>query len=508
MTHLIPGQTARIAKQCLRTLEDTSGTVRPPARRAQQPPNGSENSRLRGLAQSLGPWVEAQGRLVIRGSRFVRWSDEGDRHSIEQDAGPEAPESPGSNIENSIVLLRPVMEFWVPTYPTEHREKVFDVIDFHIHYLAARLTHWGPGANPFIRCRAQTVCGDAALFDSVAAFTHGVRITTLEDKLTPSATVLWHKARALRALQAKISTETEDKVATWTANETILATFYLMEGAARFGYEPEFKAHCLGLLRMMQLRSQVASGCLKDLYVMQAVGLVEGTEMASGLKHDIAQASHQPSSNKQADGASVTATTALRYPRPTIQLGRSLQSAIDALPEGFRDLAMSGNLSVDLILLLGEQSQRRDSTTQSAERQTKGSLLANRSQNAVERLACLGTVAFLTRRTAQMQMLPEVAYIDRLAMLGSQMPSFSEGGALCHRELRVWATLVGTEIAITAGATLKQRARQLLLVLVRQERWIGGWTDVERIVKRYLWDEKSLAAWKRHWENHQDPNQV
>lgn len=245
---------------------------------------------------------------------------------------------------------------------------------------------------------------------------------------------------------------------------------------------------------------------------MQAVGLVEGTEMASGLKHDIAQGSHEPSSNTQADGTSVTATTALRYPQLDIQLDRSLQSAIDTLPEGFRDLAISGNLSVDFVFLLGEQSQQYDSSTQFAERQTKGikgaRLLGNRSQNAVERLACLGTVAFLTRRTAQMQMFPEVAYINRLAMLGSQMPSFGDGGTLCYRELRVWATLVGTEIAITAGATLKQRARQLMMDLVLQERWIGGWIDVERIVKRYLWDEKSLAAWKRHWANYQDPNQV
>ncbi|KAK0759411.1 hypothetical protein N5P37_007599 [Trichoderma harzianum] len=480
-----------------------------PARRAQQTPNGSEN---RLLPQSLVPSVEAQGRLVIRGSQFLHSSNEDDRHSIEHNAGPEAPESPGSNIGNSIILLRPVIECFVPAYPTEHREKVFDVLDFHIHYLAARLTHWGPGANPFVRCWVQMVCGDMALFDSVAAFTHGVRITTLEDKITPSTTMLWHKARALKALQAKISPQAEDKVATWTANETILATFYLMEGAARFGYESEFKAHCLGLLRMMQLRGQVASGCLKDLYVMQAVGLVEGTEMASSLKHDITQESLQLSSNKQADGTSVTATMALRYPQPVIQLDRSLKSAIDTLPEGFRDLAISGNLSADFIFLLGEQSQQYDDITQSAERQTKGikgaRLLANRSQSAVEQLACLGTVAFLTRRTAQMQMFPEVARINRLAMLASQMPSFSKGGTLCYRELRVWATLVGTEISITAGATLKQRARQLMMDLVLQERWIGGWIDVERIVKRYLWDEKSLAAWKRHWANYQDLNQV
>lgn len=102
-----------------------------PARRAQQTTNGSEN---RLLPQSLVPSVEAQGRLVIRGSQFLRSSNEGDRHSIEHNAGPEAPGSPGSNIGNSIILLRPVIECFVPAYPTEHREKVFDVLDFRTFY--------------------------------------------------------------------------------------------------------------------------------------------------------------------------------------------------------------------------------------------------------------------------------------------------------------------------------------------------------------------------------------
>lgn len=102
-----------------------------PARRAQQPPNGSENRRI---PQSQVPSVEAQGRLVIRGSQFPRSSDEGDRRSIEHNAGPEAPESPVSNTENGIILLRPVIECFVPAYPTEHREKVFNVLDFRKFY--------------------------------------------------------------------------------------------------------------------------------------------------------------------------------------------------------------------------------------------------------------------------------------------------------------------------------------------------------------------------------------
>ncbi|KAK9259453.1 hypothetical protein V1519DRAFT_432476 [Lipomyces tetrasporus] len=320
-----------------------------------------------------------------------------------------------------------------------------------------------------------------ALFDSVATFTHGVRITTLEDKVTPSATMLWHKARALKGLQAKVSTEAEDKAAIWTASETILATFYLMEGAARFGGE-------------------VASACLKDLYVMQAVGLVEGTEMASELRHGIIQDGHQSSNNEPAAVTSITTRSELRYLRPGLQLEEPLRAMIDTLPVGFRDLVALGNLSIEFILLLEEQLQQYNSITEAAERQTKGS----RELNAVEHLASLGIVAFLTRHTAQMQMFPKISFLDKLTMLGRQMASSGQAGTSCYSELRVWATLVGTEIATTAGATLRQRAHDAMTKLLLQERWIDGWNDVERIARGYLWDEKTLTAWNRYWMSCQD----
>ncbi|KAJ8104209.1 hypothetical protein POJ06DRAFT_279701 [Lipomyces tetrasporus] len=435
--------------------------------------NRSAPAKRRPPPQLLGPSAGADGQQVVRESR--RWAD--------------SPESARSRPGNVTLLLRPVVECFVPAYPTEHRQNVSHVLDFHIHYLAARLTHWGTGPTPFMRCWVQMVCGDMALFDSVATFTHGVRITTLEDKVTPSATMLWHKARALKGLQAKVSTEAEDKAAIWTASETILATFYLMEGAARFGYESEFKAHCL-----------VASACLKDLYVMQAVGLVEGTEMASELRHGIIQDGHQSSNNEPAAVTSITTRSELRYLRPGLQLEEPLRAMIDTLPVGFRDLVALGNLSIEFILLLEEQLQH-GTTNQGVKR---ARVLANQSQNAVEHLASLGIVAFLTRHTAQMQMFPKISFLDKLTMLGRQMASSGQAGTSCYSELRVWATLVGTEIATTAGATLRQRAHDAMTKLLLQERWIDGWNDVERIARGYLWDEKTLTAWNRYWMSCQD----
>jgi hypothetical protein len=311
----------------------------------------------------------------------------------------------------------------------------------------------------------------------------------------------------------KISSETEDKETTWRASETILATFYLMEGAARFGFESEFKSHCLGLLRMMQLRGEVMSGCLKDLFVMQAVGLVEGTEMASELKHGVDSHSSSPSRESQAvTTASATSTKAkLRYPRQGLHHEDSLWAMTNASPAGFNDLIMLGDLSVEFILLLDEllgsiereHLQQHSGITEAIEQQTKlikqTRLLEKESHNVVERLACLGVIMFLTRRTSQMRMFPEVTFIDKLTTLGRQLRSYDQVGTSCYNDLRIWATLIGVETMATAGATLKQQGQRAARELLFQENYADSWESVERIAKRYLWDEKSLAAWKNYW---------
>ncbi|KAF4339906.1 hypothetical protein FBEOM_6204 [Fusarium beomiforme] len=439
---------------------------------------------------------------------------ESQAHLLISVGGEERGLSSAQSGSNSLPLLRPVVECFVPDYPTEHRKRVFDVLDFHIHYLAARLTHWGTGPSPFLRCWVQMVCGDMTLFDSVAAFTHGVRITTLENQVAPSATMLWHKMRAIKGLQAKISADAEDRETTWRASETILATFYLREGAARFGYESEYKSHCLGLFRMMQLRGDIASGCLKDLYVIQAVGLVEGTEMASQLRNGVD--SHDGESTSR-DARAIATTgagsteTELQYPHQVLHHDDPLWEKINAAPAGFHDLIMLGHLSTGFIRLLDEllrsihreQLHRHSGMTEARERQTQmvkqARMLEKASNNVVERLACLGVSMFLTRRTARMQMFPETTLIDKLATLGRQMMFYDSAGTSSYNELMIWVTLVGVEIATTAGAVLKQRADQTAREFLFQERHIKSWDDVERIARRYLWDESSLPAWKEYW---------
>lgn len=362
-----------------------------------------------------------------------------------------------------------------------------------------------------MRCWVQMTCSDSVLFDSVAAFTHGLRITMLEGNVAPTSTMLWHKSRALKGLQAKISVDTDDGELTWTANETILATFYLMEAAARFGYVTEFKTHCLGLIRMMQLRGEISSGCLKDLFVMQAVGLVESTEMAAELRHGIdSNDGNQPSSIHSTYTNSTSST--LQFSDGDFQPGQPSLTMMETLPGGFSDLAALGNLSTEFVGLLDQllgcinEDQidlGNDVITEPIERQTRvmkrARLLEKQSNHAVERLACLGLIAFLTRRTSPTHLFPETASLHKLRSLGSQTVSSNGAGMPYYRELRIWATIVGAEMANTAGAALKEDADKIMDELFLQESWINDWDDVERIMKRYLWDGTALATWKMYW---------
>lgn len=379
-----------------------------------------------------------------------------------------------------------------------------------IHYLSARVTHWGKGPTPFMRCWVQMICGDVALFDSAAAFTHGVRISTLEGHVAPTPAMMWHKSRALKGLQAKISAGADGTESIWTANETIMTTFYLMEAAARFGYGTEFRAHCLGLIRMMELRGDVASACLKDLFVAQAAGLVESTEMASELRHGTDHYNgDEPSNNHSTDAA--TSAFAFQDSESNNRLDETSLTMMDTLPGGFSDLAALGSLSIEFIALVDqlrgcinqEQLQRDGIVTEPSERQTRvikhARQLEKQSHNAVERLACLGVIVFLARRTSPMQMFPESALIHKVQLLGRQVGFSNEAGMAYYRELRVWATIVCAEMASTAGTTLEQSARQVMGELILQEGWVADWEEVERVAKRYLWDGAALARWKLYW---------
>ncbi|KAL4861107.1 hypothetical protein BDV12DRAFT_180734 [Aspergillus spectabilis] len=182
-----------------------------PARRAQPPPYLDDGRPLSLLPR---PSTQGDSGQVFRKWRIRRSIKEGGKQSPQETgAGSEIPETSMSRFNDGNLLLRPVIECFVPGYPTEHRQKIFHTLDFLTYYLIPRATHWGKGPNLSMRCWMQMICGDITLFDSVAVWAHGVRITTLEDKDTPSVAVLWHMARALKGLQAKISTETVDKVA-------------------------------------------------------------------------------------------------------------------------------------------------------------------------------------------------------------------------------------------------------------------------------------------------------
>ncbi|KAL2800575.1 hypothetical protein BJX66DRAFT_291135 [Aspergillus keveii] len=164
-------------------------------------------------------------------------------------------------------------------------------------------------------------------------------------------------------------------------------------------------------------------------------------------------------------------------------------------------------MSVEVLLLLKEQLrlQHYHDMAEFAERQTEwikhARALANWSNNPVEELACLGMVAFLSWGTAQLKFFPEASLLNRVKSLGRQTQSFDIAGLfICCRKLRAWVVLATAENAITGGATLKRHAYELMMEFLYGEPLIDNdWDTVEALVKRFLWNQKTLAAWKRYW---------
>ncbi|KAL4863558.1 hypothetical protein BDV12DRAFT_177361 [Aspergillus spectabilis] len=99
-----------------------------PAQRAQPPPHNDDRRPLLLLPR---PSTGADGRQVVRKWRLRRSIKEGGRYPPEDTgAETEIPETSGSRSNNANLLLRPVVECFVPAYPTEHRQKAFHILDF------------------------------------------------------------------------------------------------------------------------------------------------------------------------------------------------------------------------------------------------------------------------------------------------------------------------------------------------------------------------------------------
>lgn len=123
------GQRREVAKYIGQHYRNRSA----PAQRTQQ----THTSDVRGAqAPRLVPDGGLDGRQVARRSRLGLSANTGGPWSrASRRRPPDSVDLQGYQLQaDQLLLLRPVVERLVPDYPTDHRDKVFDVLDFRKSY--------------------------------------------------------------------------------------------------------------------------------------------------------------------------------------------------------------------------------------------------------------------------------------------------------------------------------------------------------------------------------------
>lgn len=355
------------------------------------------------------------------------------------------------------------------------------------NYMSSRCSTWGKGVNRYSKTWVQVTTSADSLLDALAATALGVQATTIEGRETPTAAVLLHRARALAGLQARIVDPVK-----CVENQTFLTVFYLLENAARFGNVAEFSIHYSGLQKMLAIRGSIQSECLEDVFVNQAIQLVEATETASDLRYMVSGSPEV-------------------YQRGSLPASISeiecLPLDLTMLPPGFQDLARQGQFSVEAIQILCDtpHNNRWTQELKASEQQRvvveRARRLFQVSSLPVERLTCLGVIAFCMRMTTHMQLFPEIAFFRRLVEASRYVAGDRQR---LIRELRVWVILIGADMASATNAILRRHANGSLREIQEQEKWIESWNDVEGAMKKFFWSEAFQEGWQKCWERKGD----
>ena len=351
--------------------------------------------------------------------------------------------------------------------------------DFQINYILPHVANWGFGPNIYSNLFAQMMVQDQVLFDAVAVSAHGFHTDILLKQVKPSQATLWHRARALSGLQPRMTDDRES-----TTNTAVLIVFCLLANAARFHNHQEFRMHYKGLQRILKLRGKVEAQCLEDVFACQSIVVLESSEIASATRHTL----QDPLSTK------------LTY--PDLPLGTNLGAIASRLPFGLKRLAMEGCLSSEVITILGEipKADYWVSDYQASELHSsiaqRARFLFHASRSAVERLTCLGIMAFSLRLVIRMHFFPELSFLRRLVRAGQRI---SRSPERLYHEIRVWVTIIGADLAAPTNDRLRHEARMALADLKMKEPWIKSWADVETAMKKFFWSDSFAAGWKNCW---------
>ena len=168
-----------------------------------------------------------------------------------------------------------------------------------------------------------------------------------------------------------------------------------------------------------------------------------------------------------------------------------LCAAIAKLPEGFRELALSGRLSTQLITQLGPSQLISHSYT----RADIVNPITQQWHMAIMRLTKLERTIYLTLFLFKARIVIGAGY----KTLANLILDWDNTGVSRHeQEWLIWAAILVASCPDSSILDLSERRAVMNGVLGKNfELW--SWSRLEKILRKFFWTSETAVRWQRSW---------
>lgn len=210
--------------------------------------------------------------------------------------------------------------------------------------------------------------------------------------------------------------------------------------------------------------------------------------------------------------ASATMPSSLEY--PTHPFPPEVCEIAANLPQGFRELALNGHLSVEVIALIDLTRRQLFSSTGDKLIQLKDYCPAtiimhakrylSISRRLTESIVCL-SIMLVSMRSFCYRFSPQKYLFPKKLLLLAR----DRGAAEASREQQehfVWTVLLTTE-ACQCQPLVKYTEPLMEQIFgptarneARAEAWLGDWAQLREVMQKFLWGRDLVYEWRDRWE--------
>ncbi|OQV07571.1 Fungal specific transcription factor domain-containing protein isoform 2 [Cladophialophora immunda] len=344
---------------------------------------------------------------------------------------------------------------------------------------------------------------NASMFELMVALAQASYDARRGNTREPTREVLVHYGKGVEALRLKMA-----RSSACDDDATILAVMALLGIALIYNDFVSFETHLIGLRHLVEMRGGVDylgwDGFLKNS--------ITGLESL--------WAYHE---NKKLRISTTEASIKLQYPRHPFP--PDLCTLIAKLPDGFREVALSGSLCVQIITMLSYVSEwvkqlqgpRKKGVlplgdpngTYMKQTQTCLELVPLRGLNTLERVLCSATAA-VTTETFRKSKQQNPVHRRLVESLSEMLARYNLRDL--PPECTIWMALViaGPPHPATEGATSKATSannnqphspRNILLDRILEDSSSArNWKWVKKSITKFFWSEDLVETWRQTWE--------